>query len=251
MSLSEKKKKARNLFDIEIDEISVVKSPASQKRFYIMKGDEEGQLINALDELMQGLDEEAISNDIDENGVTPIIKALDIIKLYKKNCPDELESAFETIGVAIRKMLPQEEVVTKEDEEDQGKSKNTDDFPSIPLPPNLELKTLKKAAPAAEEEEEEQRDEFDDDPQISLLRSIEAQLLNKKEPADDPFPSIYLPQFAKVEKSESLLLTEKVDPNIREFPQSKQAREETTEIEKEEEFDSWPSIFDASVYRSD
>ncbi len=255
MSLSEKKKKSRYLEEIEVDEITLCKSPASRKKFYIKKQDERDQLSSAIDEFMRDSinTEEDVDELIEGNGVTEIIKALNAIKEMKSDTPDNMEESLETLAIAIKKMIPREEVVKASAKlvEAKGEEKeNKDNWLSISLPADIQLRTIKKAEPAIEEEGEEECDEFDDDPQISLLRSIEKQLLDKKEPTD-PFPSVYIPTFRKADEPEPLP-AKKVDPNAKEIPQKKsiesQGDEDVIIVEKEE--DLFPSIFDASVYRN-
>ncbi|MBA7696507.1 hypothetical protein ES703_105156 [subsurface metagenome] len=116
------------------------------------------------------------------------------------------------------------------------------------LPADIALRNIRK-----EEAEEEDEDEpLVDDPVLSQLKEIKKQLADK-EPGD-PWPSMYIPQFRKAEKTEPIVKEEpKPDVHKKGIKKSIDGYyENRIDIEKiDDELDEWPSVFDASIYRSD
>ena len=86
----EKKKKLRELIGIEIDEISIVKSPANRKKFALIKSSEGYEkLIDVVSEF--------VSDDFDiDKGADfeEFLAAVETLKEYKDDLPDEVEDAM-------------------------------------------------------------------------------------------------------------------------------------------------------------
>ena len=116
-----RKKKARKLYDIEIDEITLCASPANRKKFYITKRSQTmtKDFNNAIDMAEKFLDE-----DIEKTGKVDgkkLKKAMESILAYKDDMPDELKDAIDVILRCIAGYGG------------PTKKSQVDDYPSIPI----------------------------------------------------------------------------------------------------------------------
>ena len=135
-----RKEKARELFDIEIEEITLCKSPANRKKFFIMK---RSQTMKDFDKAID-LAEEFLDEDIEKTEKVDgkkFKKAMECILAYKDDTPDELKDAIDTIlKCAISYGGP-------------TKKSQVDDWPSIPI--MAPAGTLEKMVGEDEEDEDE------------------------------------------------------------------------------------------------
>jgi len=140
-----RKKKARKLYDIEIDEITLCASPANRKKFYITKRSQTmtKDFNNAIDMAEKFLDE-----DIEKTGKVDgkkLKKAMESILAYKDDMPDELKDAIDVIlRCAAGQGAP-------------TKKSQIDPYPSIPILGPAHI--VEKLADDIEDTEDEDDDE--------------------------------------------------------------------------------------------
>ena len=135
------KRKARKLYDIEIDEITLCASPANRKKFYITKRSQTmtKDFNKAID-----LAEEFLDEDIEKSEKVDgkkFKKAMESILAYKDDMPDELKDAIEVILRCIANYGG------------PTKKSQVDDWPSIPIVGPASV--LEKMVGEDEEEDEE------------------------------------------------------------------------------------------------
>ncbi len=204
----EKKKKLRELIGIEIDEISIVKSPANRKKFVLIKSLEGYErLIDVVSEF--------VSDDFDiEKGADfeEFLAAVETLKEYKDDLPGEVEDAMDKIVTFAVAGRGSEE--PEEEKDDDGKLNKSDDgkdddWPSIALPGNITF----EAVPINSDDDLIEEDDLDfDDPLEKRLARIEKAIVKTSEPGD-PWPSVYILKSKKpVQKVEK---REPIDPNRR------------------------------------
>jgi hypothetical protein len=95
-----RRKGARELVDVEIDEISIVDNGANRKKFYIVKREGTMDLKKALEEFLEGFD---VEKALSEDAIAAITKSLEILSRYKSDFPDDVLSACQILAAAIGK----------------------------------------------------------------------------------------------------------------------------------------------------
>ena len=138
-----RKKKARKLYDIEIDEITLCKSPANRKKFYIRKTEDS---MKDFDEAI-ALAEEFLDEDIEKTEKVDgkkLKKAMKSILAYKLDLPDELKDAIDVVLRCVASYGT------------PTKKSQIDDYPSIPI--CVPASTLEKMVGKDEDEEEDDED---------------------------------------------------------------------------------------------
>jgi len=135
-----RKEKARELFDIEIEEITLCKSPANRKKFFITK---RSQTMKDFDKAID-LAEEFLDEDIEKVEKVDgkkLKKAIETILAYKEDTPDELKDAIDTI------------LKCAVSHGGRAKKSQIDDWPSIPI--MAPAGTIDKMVGEDEEEDED------------------------------------------------------------------------------------------------
>lgn len=157
------------------------------------------ELITAVDEFIDdGLLATELLKAISADDLKEIKDALSTIKKYKDQMPTDVEKSLDILakwaargaGYAYGEGYPK-----KEDEEDLEKSKNASDWPSVQVPADIELRSIKK-----EDEEEDIDEPLVSDPTLEALEDIKKQLGDKK--PSDSWPSVYIPTFRKADEPE-------------------------------------------------
>ncbi len=207
----------RELTELKIQKISIVGSPANKKSWLLKKSEQSEDVVEitiALKDFFgaDGFDPDEISKETNKK---QLLQTLEMLKPFREDMPDNFEDSINLLVKCAASAYFSRPKVEKEDEDE----------------------------PDEEDEEDEE------DPVIMRLKRIEKKLAGKDEKID-PFPSIYLPLFSnKMKKSDP-------DPE----PESKKTGPRKTSIdgqeseifviEKEDDSDPWPSIFDATIFRS-
>lgn len=225
---------------LRVNKISILTEalPANQLPLTILKSSENAGITTALDNFLE--DEFEIEKAVDQD---KFLAALELLKPYRSDMPDDVQRSIDQLATYAAQAFSNANNMEKEEEIPA----NSLEAFAVPVPSYL-LKS-------EEEEDAEEDDELDADPVVGALRRIEKKLDGKEEEID-LFPSVPLPTFAKIKKSESQPAVIKRDENEREV-----ARKTSIDglgddygnldLKKEEEIvDEWPSVFDASVYRN-
>lgn len=230
----------KELVELKIRKVSLVSAPANKKSWLLLKSEDVVELTAALrdffspDEFNPDEIKKAASKD-------ELLSTMQMLKPFKENFPNDVEDGINLlVRCAASAFLSGPEI---KKEEDAGPE---DDFPSIAAPGEGLSIAIKKED---DEEPAEDEDEFLD-PLERQLHKINERLdkMEGKDP-EDPFPSIYIPVFSnKIKKSKPApeLESKKKDAPIK------------TSIDGqigglfvvEKEADDWPSIFDASIFKS-
>ena len=243
------KKKARKIYDLDIEEITICGSSANKKSFFIRKSDK--KIFDAIAEFL-GADELEKSEDFDADNES-FIAGLKELSLYKDSMPEDMQEALFQVLKFTAKAREQEppEDEEKDDDEDEKKIKKDDedddqdeDYPSFRLPGELIVEPIEK------DDEDDADDQMNYDPTQIRLARIEKKLDKKDEP-EDPWPSLnpITPGFKiAVAKSKP---KKKLDPDEKDKPTRKQIADEGDEEDlkikkkaEEDEEDQWPSMAD-------
>jgi len=232
----------RELTVLKIRKISLVGNPANKKSWLLLKSEDVVELTAALRDFFSpdAFDPDEIKKTASKS---ELLEAMQMLKPFKENFPDDLEDGINLLVKCAASAFISGPQIKKEEE-----SGPEDDFPSISVPGKVRAIAIKKEI---DEEPAEDEDEFLD-PLERQLHEINLRLdkMEEKDPAD-PFPSIYIPVFSnKIKKSKP----------VPEFESKKKDAPVKTSIdgqvgglfvvEKEADEDPWPSIFDASVFKS-
>jgi len=230
----------RELTELKIKKISIVGNPANKKSWLLLKSEDVAEITAALRDFFSpaGFDPDEIKKAASKED---LLEAIKMLKPYLKDFPDDVESGICLLVKCAGSAFMSGPKVEKEEE-----SGPEDDFPSIRAPGDPVVVAIKKE----DDEPAEDSDEFLDPLERELHRiRVRLDKMEAKDP-EDPFPSIYIPIFSnKMKKSEP-------DPE----PVSKKNVPVKTSIdgqvgglfvvEKETDEDPWPSIFDASIFKS-
>lgn len=239
---------------LKIDKIAILTDgiePANKFPLVLLKSDKS----NALQEMYKEIFGEEV--DVSKASLTmeEAKDCLEVLKLYHPDVPDDIEDAWKLLSQVLIKHMEGEEIMDIEKEnadptledkldlviEKLGISKEKDDYPSLSslLAMQEHLvsgnKEIKKHVPVSPK----------------VLKRIRKDIVDPPDPTDDnPVPSlgslfelnlaIVRPELFEKEAEATEKEIEK-DEDYEEVAHSKQAREEMTEIKKEEE-DLWPTI---------
>jgi len=249
-----KKRKGRKLVDISVDEITLCKSPATGKLFFITKAAQ--PVVAAVEGFLEDA-EEGVENITDDQ----FIAALEELKQYRSIMPESTQLAIDRavryVGESgLLEVEAAEEEKKEEEEEDVKKvdQNPADDYPSFKLPGEEAIELVEQAEEEPEELEEEEEEPDDDqmnyDPTLIKLNRIEKKLdrLEEPQPDPDPWPSVYVPGYpvavvkAKVKKE---------DPNKKAMPVKKSIDDKGDDEELKKNViiddveDDYPSLDDA------
>jgi len=251
-----KKRKGRKLVDISVDEITLCKSPATGKLFFITKAAQ--PVVAAVEGFLEDA-EEGVENITDDQ----FIAALEELKQYRSIMPESTQLAIDRavryVGESgLLEVEAAEEEKKEEEEEDVKKvdQNPADDYPSFKLPGEEAIELVEQAEEEPEELEEEEEEPDDDqmnyDPTLIKLNRIEKKLDRLEEPApENPWPSLdkLLPGFQPMVKAKAKV---KVDSNKKVVPKRTQlslGEADDEELKKnvkvDEVEDDYPSISDA------
>jgi len=233
----------RELTVLKIKKISLVGNPANKKSWLLKKSEDVAEITAALRDFFppDGFSPDEIKKAASKE---ELLEAIKMLKPYLKNFPDDVEDGiFLLVKCAVSAYISGPELDEEEDAEPE------DDFPSIRAPGEGLAIAIKK------EDEDEPSEDIDDefifDPVERALHKINLRLdkMEGQKDSEDPWPSIYIPIISsRMKKSKPV-------------PEPVSKKETPTKtsidgqvgslfvIEKESE-DPWPSIFDATVFRS-
>jgi len=245
-----KKRKGRKLVDISVDEITLCKSPATGKLFFITKAAQ--PVVAAVEGFLEDA-AEAVANITDNQ----FIAALEELKQYRSIMPESTQLAIDRAVRYVGESGLLEAEEEKKEEEDVKKVDQdpADDYPSFRLPGELALEVVEKAEEEEELEEEEEPDDEDNyDPVQKKLSELETKIdaLDETEPDLDPWPSVYVPGYrvvaeAKVEKEDP---DEKGKPVIKQIVNKGDGDEELKKnVISDEVEDDYPSLPDGLFER--
>jgi len=233
----------RELTELKIKKISLVGSPANKKSWLLLKSEDVVELTAALRDFFSpdAFDPDEIKKAASKD---ELLEAMQMLKPFKENFPDDLEDGINLLVKCAASAYISRPKVEKEEE-----SGPEDDFPSISVPGKVRAIAIKKEI---DEEPAEDEDEFIFDPVERELHRINLRLdkMEEKDPAD-PFPSIYIPVFSnKIKKSK---LAPELESKKKDVPIKTSIDGQIGGlfvVEKETDEDPWPSIFDASIFKS-
>ena len=104
-----KRKKPRDLIDLDVEEVSLVDVPASKKKFLLIKRREEmKELINLLKKFTGKEIEEEVFEGVDEKEKSQLEDNLMTIDKYRDSFPGELNKAVSGIVTALVDYLAEE-----------------------------------------------------------------------------------------------------------------------------------------------
>jgi len=231
----------RQLTVLKIRKISLVGKPANKKFWLLRKSQDVAEITAALRDFFPSdeFDPDEISKSASKE---ELLESISMLKPFMEDFPDNVEDALSMLVKCAASGFMSGPEMKKEEE-----SGPEDPFPSIRAPGEPVAIAIKKED---EDEEEEDEDEFLDPVERELHRINERlDEMEVEDSAEDPFPSIYIPIFNKIKKSERV--PESVSKKMT-GPRktSIDGQENEITIEKEIDEDPWPSIFDATVFRS-
>ncbi|MBA7521142.1 hypothetical protein ES705_13245 [subsurface metagenome] len=232
----------KELVELKIKKISLVSSPANKKSWLLKKSENVVEITAALRDFFSpdAFDPDEISKATSKE---ELLEALRMLKPFKENFPDDLEDGINLLVKCAASSFLSRPKVEKEEE-----SGPEDDFPSILAPGEGLAIAIKKEVD--EDELSEEEDEFLD-PLERQLHEINLRL-DKMEGGgidEDPWPSIPLissrikkiePVPEPVSKKEDGPTKTSIDGQVGGL----------FVIEKETDEDPWPSIFDASIFKT-
>jgi len=231
----------KELVELKIKKISLVGSPANKKSWLLLKSEDVVELTAALRDFFSpdAFDPDEIKKTASKD---ELLEAMQMLKPFKENFPDDLEDGINLLVRCAASAFIAGSKIEKEEE-----SGPEDDFPSISVPGKVRAIAIKKEI---DEEPAEDDDEFIFDPVERELHRINERL-DKMEGKDfeDPWPSIPLISSR----------IKKIEPVPEPVSKKEDGPQKTSidgqvgglfVVEKEADEDPWPSIFDASVFKS-
>jgi hypothetical protein len=137
----------RKLFDIDVDEISLVDNPANRRRFAIIKR-AKMDIQKAVEEFFKLTDPEeqvaleAAEKDLSEDAKDAIVKAVALLKKYLKDFPSDVGAAVAVLAGAVGEALGEKPGKKPEGDYGYGYPGKKVDDPNLPFP-----KVMSKSGP--------------------------------------------------------------------------------------------------------